>query len=224
MVALKVGLDNETAQQVLFAGLLQDIGKVGLPDHIINKPFNALSPEERAQVVKHPVIGEGLLMGLENLQVASGLIRTQHERYDGYGYPNNLSGEDIPLGARIIALADDYDALQQGMLAEKHHTAAQACDYLRKNKGKRYDPKLVDSFLEMLGISKPKAPMQTVQSYKSNGLKPGMVLAHDLSTKEDKALLLSKGHMLNEHLIQRIHDLEKVLGEDLDIYIAVQGG
>lgn len=222
-LALKVGMDNEAAQQVLFAGLLQGIGKVGLSDRIINKPFNALSTEERTQVVKHPVIGEGLLMGLENLQIASGLIRSRHERYDGYGYPDNLSEEDIPLGARIIALADDYDALQQGMLSGRRYTAEEAWDYLRKNKGKRYDPKLVDVFLEMVGASERKAPTQALQLYKSNRLDSGMVLARDLLTK-DKALLLSKGHVLNENLIQRIHDLERVLSEDLDIYIAVQGG
>ncbi|HEC17546.1 MAG TPA: response regulator [Sedimenticola sp.] len=223
-LALKVGMDPEAAQQVLFAGLLHDIGKVGLPDHLIDKPYSELAPEGRAQVARHPAIGEGLLMGLENLQVAARLIRSQHERWDGCGYPDKLSGEDIPLGARIIAIADDYDALQQGMLSSKSHTAAQAREYLVKNKGKRYDPRLVDAFLEMLDAAAPKARARTVQamrSCKSNGLEAGMVLARDLMTG-DRALLLSKGHVLNDNLIRRIHDLEAALGEEFDIYIAVQ--
>ena len=222
-LALKLELDNETVQQVLFAALLHNIGKVGLPDKLINKPFNELPIEDRDQVIKHPAIGEGLLMGLENLQVAAKLIRSQHEQFNGCGYPDKLSGETIPLGARIIALANDYDELLQGMLSHKTYSQSEARDYLLKNKGRRYDPELVDSFLEMVGIAKPQPSKDAVLLIKSNGLAVGMVLARDLLV-QDRALLLSKGHVMDESLIRRIHDLERVLNEDLDVYIAVKRG
>ncbi|MCF6281660.1 MAG: response regulator [Candidatus Polarisedimenticolaceae bacterium] len=218
-LALKLELDNETVQQVLFAALLHNIGKVGLPDKLINKPFNELPIEEQDQVAKHPVIGEGLLMGLDNLQVAAKLIRGQHEHFNGCGYPDKLSGEAIPLGARIIALTNDYDDLLQGMLSRKTYNQSEAQDYLLKNKGKHYDPELVDLFLDMVGITKPQPPKVAMRLIKSNGLTVGMVLAQDLVI-QDRALLLSKGHVLNESLIQRIHDLERALNEDLDLYIA----
>ncbi len=222
-LALKVGMDSETALQVLFAGLLHNIGKVGLPDTLINKPFNELAKEDREQVAKHPVIGEGLLMGLDNLQVAARLIRSQHEYYDGSGYPDRLSQDAIPLGARIIALANDYDEMLQGTFSRKTYTQSGAKHYLLKNRGKRYDPELMDLFLDMLKTSELPTPKEVIRLVKSNGLAVGMVLAHDLIA-QDKVLLLSKGHVLDDSLIQRVQDLERALDEDLDIYIIEQRG
>jgi response regulator RpfG family c-di-GMP phosphodiesterase len=217
-LARKVGMDNETVQQVLFAALLHDIGKVGLSDKLINRPIAELDGEDRSLVEKHPAIGEGLLMGLENLQVTAKLIRSQHENFNGCGYPDKLSGEKIPLGAKIIALANDYDELQHGTLFRKTYNQNEAQDFLLKNKGKRYDPELADTFLEMLGVAKPPPAKETLHLVKSNGLAVGMVLARDLIV-QDKVLLLSKGHVLNDGLIQRIQDLERSLNEDLDVYI-----
>jgi len=222
-LALKAGMDSETALQVLFAGLLHNIGKVGLPDTLINKPFNELAKEDREQVAKHPVIGEGLLMGLDNLQVAAQLIRSQHEHYDGGGYPDKLSQDAIPLGARIIALANDYDEMLQGTFSRKTYTQSEAKHYLLKNRGKRYDPELMDLFLDMLKTSELPTPKEVIRLVKSNGLAVGMVLAHDLIA-QDKVLLLSKGHVLDDSLIQRVQDLERALDEDLDIYIIEQRG
>jgi len=222
-MAVKMELDSETVQQVLFAALLHNIGKVGLPDRLINKPFNELPTEERDQVIKHPAIGEGLLMGLDNLQLAAKLIRNQHEQFNGCGYPDKLAGEAIPLGARIIALANDYDELLHGMLLRKHHSPSEAQNYLLKNRGKRYDPELVDILLDMVGVAKVQSAKESVRLVKSNGLAVGMVLARDLVV-HDRALLLSRGHLLDEGLIRRIHELERSLDEDLDIYVVVPRG
>jgi len=222
-LAVKMDLDSETVQQVLFAALLHNIGKVGLPDRLINKPFHELLAEERDQVMKHPAIGEGLLMGLDNLQLAAKLIRNQHEQFNGCGYPDGLAREAIPLGARIIALANDYDELLHGMLLRKQQSQSEAQSYLLKHRGKRYDPELVDIFLDMVGAAKARPTKERVHLVKSNGLTAGMMLARDLVV-HDRALLLSKGHLLDEGLIQRIHELERSLDEDLDIYVIVPGG
>jgi len=222
-LAHKLNLDTETVQQIIFAALLHDIGKVGLPDHLLNKPITELAGEERIQAEKHPAIGEGLLMGLENMRVAASLIRSQHENFNGNGYPDKLSGEEIPIGARIIAIINDYDELLHGTLSHKKYTQNEALNYLQRNKDKRYDPDLVKHFLEMVGQAKPLPVRESLCPVKSNGLKVGMVLARDLYAQE-KVLLLSRGQEVNDSIIRRIHDLERVLDEDLDIYIAEQRG
>jgi len=230
-LAKQIGMCDEDAQQVYFAGLLHDIGKIGMPDRLISKSPQELSNEDRVQLVKHPVIGEGILLSLEYLKDAAGMIRSHHEQYDGRGYPNGLRGEEIPLGGRILALANDFDGLQYGSLGVPCHNAVQACGFISRHAGTRYDPLLVEAFLELSGCEQAKAeeqgaspaapPEQLTQgrAIKSKDLKPGMVLVQDLAMK-NKVLLLSSGHVLDGGVISRIQDLERATGEELVFYIA----
>ena len=107
-IAKKIGMSDDDAQQVIFASLLRNIGRIGLPNELVSKPLNSLDNEETKKVLKHPVIGQGILMALDYLQDAATIIRHQYELYDGSGYPDHLQGQNIPLGARIISLVSDY--------------------------------------------------------------------------------------------------------------------
>lgn len=219
-IAQQMGMSVLEAQDVLVASLLHDIGKLGLPDDLLRKPFSALTPEQRAEVAKHPARGQASLMALEQLKGAARLIRGHHERFDGKGYPDGLAGEAIPLGARILALANDYDALQIGSRADRRLSADEAATFIKENRGKHYDPRVVDTFFQVTGLkaspsSRPESPGQAVRVA---DLEPGMVLARDIVTR-DGVLLLSKDFLLDEDLISQLDSFEENDGTPLRIFI-----
>ncbi len=207
------------AQDLFFAALLHDIGKLGLPDEILAKPFNALSADERNEYVKHPAKGAALLMGLEQLRGAIPAVRGHHERWDGQGYPEKLAGLAIPMGARILAVASDYDAMQQGMLFNRRASAEEALDMLVAARGKRYDPRVVDAFVGLLRgrqAAGEAPPLERVAATRE--LCAGMALARDLVTR-DGVLLLARDYILDEVLIRQIRDYEHAEGVALEIHI-----
>lgn len=219
-VALNLGLGGEETQQVFFAALLHDIGKMSLPDELMKKPRKSLSPEERRIVAKHTVLGEALLMGFEPLHEAARLIRHHHEYLDGSGYPDKLSGDEVPLGARILSAVNDYDDLQQGKLSPKCMTEAEARDFMVRNTGRLYDRKVIDALFprDTDEVQTPKVASARIDERE---LKPGMVLAKDLVTRSG-LLILSEGYVLDEHLISKIHRFANISGEKLDVRIAMK--
>lgn len=118
-LAQRLGLADGEIQTIMLAGLLHDIGKLGLPDDLLGKPFNLLSQDHRALVMKHPVIGQNILMAVERFKDVAQLVRHHHECFDGSGFPDRLAGTAIPMGSRILAVANDYDALQIGTLVQR---------------------------------------------------------------------------------------------------------
>jgi len=220
-LAQHMGLKDAEAQDVLFAALLHDIGKIGLPDRLLYKPFVSLTGEERTEVVKHPATGEAALMALENLRGAARLIRSHHERHDGMGFPDGLVGAEIPLGARILAVANDYDALQNGTLLAKRVSGAEAQRFLIEGKGRRYDPQVVDAFIDLLGRPASMEIPVRERKVKSAELRGGMVLTRDLVTK-DGMLLLSRDYLLEDSLIGKIRNFEDMVGYPLAIYVRAE--
>jgi response regulator RpfG family c-di-GMP phosphodiesterase len=197
-LAKKMGLSNEEAQNVMVAGLLHGIGKIGLPDFVIGKPYNALNTNEKIKFHKYPIMGESALMALEPLQEAARIIRSHLEHYDGTGNPAGLKGEGIPIGARILAVVNDYESLKGGTFAKEEISNKQILDYLRFNRGKRYDPIAVDEYIKILGDElSTKEDFITVASI---GLKEGMVLAKDIVNSND-ILLLATDQILTDALI-----------------------
>ncbi len=219
-VAANLGLDKEQVQQVFFAALLHDIGKICLSDELIKKPFNSLAPIDKKAVAKHPVLGDALLMSFGPLHDAAKMIRSHHEYLDGSGYPDRLEGDAIPLGAKILAVVNDYDALQNGGLVPKRLTAEESRQYLVSNRGRLYDAKVVDAFVgKDAAVEVPvRAPEVKVDE---KDLKVGMVLSRDLMTKGG-ILVLSEGYILDEGLIAKIRKFCHSSGEILEIYIAMK--
>jgi response regulator RpfG family c-di-GMP phosphodiesterase len=222
-LAKRLGMNDNEAQDVMLAALLHDIGKMGLPDRLLQKPFSQLTSEERVEVVKHPAKGQAALMALEQLHPAAALIRAHHERFDGMGFPDGIAGSAIPAGARILAVVNDYDALQSGALLAKSLKPAEALEFLLESRGKRYDPAVVDAYIAMLGGGQAAAPTGPELALKSPQLQPGMALSRDLVTR-DGVMLLAKDYLLDEGLIQQIRSFEKSDGSVLTIYINAKRG
>jgi response regulator RpfG family c-di-GMP phosphodiesterase len=216
VVAQRMGLSEGDSQDVLLAALLHDIGKIALPDELLGKPFNVLSGQSRAEVMKHPLIGQNILMGIDQLHSAAKLVRHHHENFDGSGYPDQLAGIAIPVGTRVLTVVNDYDALQMGTLTQRALNAAEAASFLVENRGKRYDPAVVDTFMRLLAETHKEAitevPMRIAQ------LRPGMILAKDL-THRDGYLLLARDHALDAAVIGELKRLEEADGASLTLYI-----
>lgn len=221
-LANKIHIPDEQAQQVLFAGLLHDIGKISLPDKLIRNSFDRLLYDEQVRVNKHPIIGESLLMGLQPLQRAAEIIRSHHECFDGSGFPDGKKGEDIPLGARILAVVSDYDAVTHGMLTAKLMSADQAKVFLSQNSGTRYDPDIVNVFLAQLDRENQDTQHQFSVCVTTSALKEGMTLAGELVTRNGM-LLLSEGFVLNANVIKKITDYEKHSSDNLKIMVIPNG-
>jgi hypothetical protein len=147
-LALTAGLSEHEAEMILHASTAHDIGKVGIPDAILLKP-GALTPGERRTMQGHAAIGASMLAGSSAplLQLAEQIARTHHERWDGSGYPSGLRGEQIPLAGRICAVADVFDALVSPRPYKRAWTLDEAVAELRAQRGRDFDPALVDAFL-----------------------------------------------------------------------------
>lgn len=215
-VAKKMGLSDAECHNIMLAGLLHDIGKLGLPDSLLDKPFNNLTGEHRGLVMKHPVMGQNILLGIERLKEAARLVRHHHESYDGTGFPDQLAGLAIPQGSRIICVVNEYDALQVGTLVQRQLKPSEAVDFLIENRGKRYDPAVVDAFVSLLGESQ-KIPIKEIP-LRTMHLKPGMVLSRDLM-HHDGYMLLTHGSTLSPEIIGQLVKMEQAEGSNISVYI-----
>lgn len=176
-----------------------------------------MNGEEMALYRKLPLAGESALMPLDELKEAARLIRSHHERFDGLGFPDGLAGLGIPLGARILRVASDYDGLQHGTLADKRMSPDEAKAQIVQSRGKRYDPQVVDAFLALLGGPKPEIGLeQTVVP--AADLRAGMVLARDLVGR-DGVLLLAADYVLDASLVRQIQDYARREGHPLTLHI-----
>ncbi|MDH5612531.1 MAG: response regulator [Gammaproteobacteria bacterium] len=151
LLARSVGWGEAECELILLASPMHDIGKIGIPDHILLKP-GKFEPEEWEIMKTHAIIGGKLLEGDDSdlMQMARSIALTHHEKWDGSGYPNGLVGDDIPLAGRIAALADVFDALTSERPYKKAWTVEAAVDLIKENSGKQFDPVLVGAFLEQL--------------------------------------------------------------------------
>lgn len=202
-IARVMEVDAELERDIYHAGLLHDIGKLGLPDTLIRTPCARLSTTQRKVVEKHPLTGQAILMGMEPLQAAGTIIRHHHETFDGKGYPARLVGAQIPLGARILAVANDYDGLRFGTLLDEELSAMDAREFILQRAGRRYDPNVVEALTQVL--EEREHGQEVVHELRLNPdeLKEGMVLSRDL-VSHDGILLLSKGYRLTNVLIGKL--------------------
>jgi len=219
-IAKKMSFTDKEIQDIFLAGLLHDIGKVGLSDNIINKPDSMLSKAEQDKAKFHAFWGEALLMGIEPLNNVSRFIRYHHEKYDGTGYPDQLKSTDIPIESRILSVANDFDALKIGTMSTRKYTKEEALKFIVSHKDDHYDPEIVKV---LVAIHKQKEEEEK-NSFDSklelhiSELKPGMVIARDIVTKE-RMLLLARGHVINIANIDKLKALEKTLNEIIKVTI-----
>jgi two-component system response regulator RpfG len=143
-----LGLERDEAETIELAAPLHDIGKIGIPDQILLKA-NALEDGEWQVMRRHPLIGHEILKGSASKYVRMGALIAlgHHEKYDGSGYPNGLVADHVPLCARIVAVADVYDALTSVRPYKTAWSSEQAFEYVRTQSGRHFDPRMVDAFL-----------------------------------------------------------------------------
>jgi putative two-component system response regulator len=146
MLAGKLGLDVES---IRIATPMHDVGKVALPDHILLRP-GSLTPEEREEMERHTLIGHQILSGSGSalLELGATIALTHHEKWDGSGYPHRLAGSAIPLEGQVAAVADVFDALTSHRPYRKAFSIEEAVEIMRSERGRHFDPRLVDLFLE----------------------------------------------------------------------------
>ena len=149
MIAEEMDLDPEAVEELRYAALLHDIGKIRIRDHILHKP-GRLTDEEFAEMKRHPEYGVEIMEPVKAFQHILPSMRHHHERYGGGGYPDALTGEDIPLGARIMCVADCFDAMTSDRPYRKGLPVETARQELVRNKGSQFDPRAVDIFIQLL--------------------------------------------------------------------------
>ncbi|MCP5267863.1 MAG: response regulator [Zoogloeaceae bacterium] len=222
-IANRLQLSPAEGQDIFLAGLLHDIGKIGLSDTLLAKPVSHMGGEELGEYRKHPVKGEQSLMALEDLRGAATIMRSHHERFDGQGYPDGLVGLAIPIGARVLAVANDYDGLQIGILSPRRMSPDDARQLIAEGRGKRYDPQVIDAFLQELGEGKAAPPPGGIP-VQPKDLVSGMVLARDLVSR-DGVLLLSADYLLDAKLIRQIREFAAAEG-NVTVFVRqdVKGG
>jgi hypothetical protein len=147
-LALRLGLDTRAANEVAYAAMIHDVGKAQVPDAILKKP-GPLTTDERHEIEKHTLWGDSLLAESEEFNSAREVARHHHERWDGSGYPDGLAGEEIPLAARIVAVADVYDALISERPYKRAWPIEDAIAEIRKMSGGHFDPIIVDAFVHL---------------------------------------------------------------------------
>lgn len=149
-VGKALGLSEAEIQELKTAGLLHDIGKIAINENILNKA-GKLNEEEKEEINNHPEIGHRILCSVNDMSDIAEYVLSHHERWDGRGYPRGLKGEEIPIQARILAIADAYDAITSERSYRSALPAEFAIKELRNNKGTQFDPELVEIFIECIG-------------------------------------------------------------------------
>lgn len=148
LMAYRLGLDQDTIDGISIASLVHDVGKLGVPEYILLKP-GPLEPEEFARMSNHAAIGAKILEGVDYPWGIAEMVRHHHERYDGTGYPDRLAAEQIPLGARILAVAEVYDSLVSERCYRSGWSHQQAMEHITKLSGLHFDPQVVNALAEV---------------------------------------------------------------------------
>ncbi|HUU00879.1 MAG TPA: HD domain-containing phosphohydrolase [Myxococcota bacterium] len=156
-VAEQMGMTPKCVKVIRYAGLLHDIGKIGISDSILHKRL-ALSEEEWSVIRSHPLFGDSILQPLKFLEEAQQIVLHHHERLDGSGYPGQLKGEEIPIEARIIAVADAYDAMTSNRPYRQALPHTEALSEIGKASGLQFDSQVVDAFLSVIDEVREVAP------------------------------------------------------------------
>jgi putative nucleotidyltransferase with HDIG domain len=151
LIAKELRLPSKQRKSIYMGALLHDIGKIGIPTVILTKP-SKLTESEYKEIKQHPLIGYDMLNSIAELRnnEVLAIIRSHHERYDGKGYPDGLTGDKIPVMARIVAVADAFDAMLSQRVYRNESRIEHAMEELRNNKGLQFDPEITDAFMRLL--------------------------------------------------------------------------
>jgi putative nucleotidyltransferase with HDIG domain len=216
LVALHLGMDSNEVQDVFVAALLHDVGKIGFPDDLLAKPVSGMNRDELAIYRRHPARGAESIRKIEALAGIADMIRHHHERYDGSGFPDQLSGLNIPLGARIIGAVSDYVSLKNGGLTDQPMSAKESCQFLLEEQGSRYDPMVIEK-LEPILASEENFEIDEIPVTAPH-LHEGMVLTRDVR-HPNGFVLLSKDTVMTRRLIDQLVAVEQQSKAHVKIFV-----
>lgn len=214
-IAETLKLPARDVQDVYVAGLLHEIGKISLPDGMLNKPFSALTSEEQVRYRRHALAAESALMPLASLQRVARLVRMQQERFDGNGFPDGLAGEELPVTAQILALASEFRALAEGRLSVRRPTEKEAAQVIVGLAGSHFSHPVVQAFKTVL---EREAARNNDRLIEASALRVGMVLARDLLSPKG-SLLLAAGFRFDPRVVRQIHEFIRREGGKLTLYV-----
>lgn len=217
-LGLGLGLDGLDAQDLYFAGLLHGIGKLSLPDEILHKSIDRMTPAEAHTYYRHPLRAQMLLTPVAQLSQVAHIVRHQYERFNGRGTPDGLAEGNIPLGSRILAVARDYEGLQSGAIARERLLPEQAVELIKMQAGLRYDPQVVEQFLLLLNDPSMFGGSTPYRQIISGELVAGMRLADDLRTGRG-VLLMTKGSVVSEYQASIVRRYEVQEGAPFTILV-----
>lgn len=214
-VGPSLGLTAVEVQDTFHAALLEDLGRLGLPDRLIDTPLHALAGDDRRRMQRVPLVAEGHLLALPSLAGAARVLHHLGERWDGHGEPDGLKGTATPAGARLLRVASDHERLKAGCIETRRFTDAEARRWLGNGSGTRYDPAAVQALLDWLDCAQSRPSQRTRLGVAA--LLPGMVLAQDLSA--GNLLLVPQGRALDITLIKALAQLEQRHGAQFELEI-----
>ncbi|CAJ0734667.1 MULTISPECIES: HD domain-containing phosphohydrolase [Ralstonia] len=203
-IAIGCGLTGLQVQDIFHAGLLHGIGKLSLPDVLLSTSLDRLSAEQAQQFYQHPLRAQMVLTPVPQLEQVAQIIRHQYERFNGRGTPDRLAGPAIPIGARIVAVARDFEGLMSGEIVKQRTSPDQAMEMIKAQSGLRYDPDVVVRFVAVL---KQQGEVMPVRQITSTELREGMRLADDLLTRRG-VLLITRDSVVSAHQVQQIKHFE----------------
>jgi response regulator RpfG family c-di-GMP phosphodiesterase len=211
----RLGLVGDELQDTVYAALLEDLGKLTFVERWLTTPMHSLGARDREEFMKHPLNAEGYLMSLQSLRGAGRVLRGLYERWDGKGVPGTMTGDEIPLGSRVLRATSEYERLRAGHIEARCFSHEDACKWLKNGSGTRFDPRVSQAFLALLNEA---SDVSASQALSVSGLKPGMVLAQDLMAGVG-VLLLSKDHVLDETMIRRLDSFQRRVGKDIEAIV-----
>ncbi|MNF52498.1 Hydrogenase transcriptional regulatory protein hupR1 [compost metagenome] len=213
-------LPETDSRDLAMAAALYNLGKLTWDDHLLNRPSDLLHREERERYCRYPALGESLLMALEPLHDAGRMIRHHQERWNGTGFPDQLHGEDIPFGARLLKLAVDFVELQCSLVLQRPLPRQEALQFLARYSGRLYDPALCEQFIDLCTRHAPDL-LETdpsILAVDTRRLEPGMILVRNLQA-DSGMLLLNAGKQLSRTLIDKLIAFEASEGARYTLHV-----
>ena len=209
--------EKDTVYRIYYGALLHDIGMVGMPESLISQPSASIKESDFELFKRHPLIGEKMISSAYDLRNTAQIIRSHHEEFGGDGFPDGLAGSEIPLGARITRLANDYD----NFIYKDKIKAAEAVAKLKERSGYIYDPKLATYFVDFIKTNVEKQDnTEAPTGIPIKELQQGMYMAEDIFL-QNGMLLIPKGVILDESMIEKIESFESLL--NMNRTVAVLG-
>ncbi|MBI9107961.1 MAG: HD domain-containing protein [Spirochaetales bacterium] len=199
--------EKDIVFRIYYGGLLHDIGMVGMQENIISTPFDRLGDKEVALFKQHPLIGERIISSAYDLKETALIIRGHHEEFSGDGFPDGLAGSEIPLGARIVRLANDYD----NAIYKKKIKASEAVNNITERSGYIYDPNLSAYFIKFIKTNVDKQDNETNHTgIPMSELRHGMYISDDIFLINGM-LLIPRGVILDDSMIDKINSFDSLL-------------